>query len=504
MKQKYTRFLIIFVVLFQMFISGFSNVYAEKNNASKQPEVCAWPSDTMQEYFKFQKEVLIAIVSSNANNGKVSVSNWDWWLFTRGDLTLPTSALDHVVDSVIWKSSSIVSTTATSVALLSLASASVIQSDAEWLAILSKDRPIVRDYKKLLDIETEIFETAFSLSKTVDLTRSVQGNTVSQVNAVIKKYQASWLLRKWLDINSSVSIKNILTDLVSMNASMKFFMAVWWEVWASELRSYIWCMWQSKYWSCEESNLVLWFDLGAVDKLKEEYKGIWAYWACNSFWSNFINSLSKWAKNNWDTVKSAWTDNIKPSLRNLKNALLWEWTENKTEKDPCGLSDYEKAQLTACYWWNWSCWDGSNVQSLIAECKKIESNKKALASQSEETDDLSKWASSSQPPSLLDVMNDLNKQETTEKRNLEWYRIYSGETRYNTVFSNDMNNEFTVIFDEITEQFGHSQRAVMASDLSYELIKFKWLSDEIGVAMKAASKLRDDLQAIADYQCSGN
>ena len=65
-----------------------------------------------------------------------------------------------------------------------------------------------------------------------------------------------------------------------------------------------------------------------------------------------------------------------------------------------------------------------------------------------------------------------------------------------------MNEKFTVVFDDITEQFGHSQRAAMASDLSYELTKFKWLVEQVGAAMKEAKQLEKDLKDIADYQCS--
>ena len=54
----------------------------------------------------------------------------------------------------------------------------------------------------------------------------------------------------------------------------------------------------------------------------------------------------------------------------------------------------------------------------------------------------------------------------------------------------------------MTEQLEHSQRAAMASDLSYELTKFKWLVDQIDAAMKWAKELEKDLQDIADYQCS--
>ena len=501
MRQKYTRLAIVFLMLLQMFIPSFSQVYAEKKDSNKQPEVCAWPSETMQQYFQFQKDALKAISLSTASNRNISVWNSNWWIFTKKDLNLPSSALDYVVGNLWWKTSSVVSTTATSVALLLLASSSVIESDVEWLAILFKDRPIVRDYKKMLDIETEIFETAFSFSKKVDLTRTLEWNTLKQLDSVIKQYQSSWLLRKWLDANSSASMANILSDLISMNASMKFFISMWWEAGASELRSYAWCLSQSKWDECSETNFVLWFSEDAVSKLKEEYSGTWWYWACNSYGANFKNSLSKSAKNNWDTIRNAW-DSMKVSWRNLINALIWKWTWSKTLTDPCEMTDYERAQLDAYYWWDWNCWEWVSVSSLLAGIKEYEKNKKTLLWQWGENTDLTKQSASSEPPSVLDVINQLNKKNNTADREVVWYRIYSGESVYNPEFSNDMNSEFTVIFNDVQEQYWHSQRAAMASDLTFELSKFKWLVEQISTAMKAAWELKDDLQAIVDYQCS--
>jgi hypothetical protein len=70
-------------------------------------------------------------------------------------------------------------------------------------------------------------------------------------------------------------------------------------------------------------------------------------------------------------------------------------------------------------------------------------------------------------------MDELDMQNRTPIKSLVWYRMYSGESRYNSEFSRGMNEEFTMVFNDISEQFGHSQRAAMASDLSYELSKFK-------------------------------
>ena len=500
MKQKYIKFVVVLVVFFQMLISSISWVSAQNNNLKKQPDVCAWPSETMQQYFQFQKDALLAIDSSNASNRSISISEWDWWLFTRNDLNLPSSALDYVVDEVMWRTSSIISTTATSVVLLMLASSSVVESDVEWLAIFFKDRPIVRDYKKMLDIETEIFDTAFWFSRKVDLTRTLHWDTVSQFNAVVKKYQASWLLREGANV-SSASMVNILSDLISMNASMKFFISMWWAVWASELRSYAWCVWLYKWEECNSSNFVLWFSDDAVTKLENEYSGSWWYWACNSYASNFKNSISKSAKNNWDSIKSARND-VKISWDNLINALIWKWTWSKMLTDPCKMTDYERAQLDAYYWWDRTCWEWISVSSLLAQIKEYTNNKKTLAWQNEETDDLSKKSWSSGAPSSLDVTNELDQKKRTRDKDLVWHRIYSWESLYNPEFSRNMNEELTVIFDDISDQYGHSQRAAMASDLSYELSKFKWLVEQVNTAMNAATELRKDLQDIADYQCS--
>jgi hypothetical protein len=57
------------------------------------------------------------------------------------------------------------------------------------LAILFKDRPIVRDYKQMLDIETTLFDVAFFRSKQIDLTRPFESDLLKELDVLIKKYQ---------------------------------------------------------------------------------------------------------------------------------------------------------------------------------------------------------------------------------------------------------------------------------------------------------------------------
>jgi hypothetical protein len=63
--------------------------------------------------------------------------------------------------------------------------------------------------------------------------------------------------------------------------------------------------------------------------------------------------------------------------------------------------------------------------------------------------------------------------KTTKEKEVYWYRIFSGESTYNSEFSDVMNNEFYTVFEDTYEEFGNSKSAAMASDLSYELVKIK-------------------------------
>ena len=501
MRKKYIRLIVVFIVGFYVFTPWFLQIKAEAKKSTEQPAVCAWPSETMLEYFQFQKDVISAIVQSEAQLKTMSASS-DGRLFSKKKLSLPSSALDYVVDNVWWRTSSVISTSATSVTLLLLASVSVIMSNTEWLAILTKDRPIVRDYKQMLDIETKLFNVAFTFSRKIDLTRSFDWNTVDRFYDVVKQYQKSWLLRKWANPTWNISMANILMDLISMNAYMKYFISVGWEVWASGLRKYAWCLWQQKWGWCNSSNFVLWFNFDAINKLKEEYLGTWSYWECNSYAANFRNSISKSVNNNLDSIKSVWSNDIKTSWHNLMEALIWKWTWTKVFTDPCEMTDYQRAQLDAYYWWDRKCWEWISLSSLFAKIREYERLKKTLAEQGDEMDDLIKESTSSNPPSVLDVEWDLEVQKSTEDRTLLWYTTYSGKSSYNPEFSHSMNDDFVMIFDDIIEQYDHSSKVIISSDLSYELIKIKWLVNQVDAAMVSAKKLEWDLQKIADYQCS--
>lgn len=502
MRRRYIKFVVVFVVMFQILELVFSQVYAETNNSSKQPEVCAWPSETMSLYFDFQRDAISAISHSKAFSKKISASKWTEWLFSKGSLEMPTTALDLLAWRVSWWAGSLISKASTSLTLLMLGSASVVESNLEWLAIFFRDRPIVRDYREMQDIDTEIFNLTYNFSKKVDLTQEFDWDVLDSFKNIVKQYQDKWLLKESeSSIPNNASMANILYDMVSMNAAMKYFITMWWEAWAVELRKYAWCVWKYKWDECSvDSHYALWFSSGAISKLKEEYKGLRFYWACNEYASNFKNTTSKAARNNSESVKAALND-VKVSATNLKNALIgkWRW---KLLSDPCNMSDYEMAQLESYRWWDWKCWEWISLSSLYLKMKWYVNNKSFMEAQVDSTDNVTKQAWRSEANPIWNIASKIELQKTTEDKRLMWHKLYSGATLYNTEFSRSINDSFFMVFDDVEEDFSSSQIESMAADLTFELIKIKWLVDQVDEAMAAAASLKQHLEELVALQCA--
>ncbi|MBR7036839.1 hypothetical protein IKI14_03050 [bacterium] len=110
-------------------------------------------------------------------------------MFTNRVLEISHStAIDLLSSRVISNIRSFVSNSITSLFLFEFAAASVVQSNTEGFAILFADWPIVRDYKTMLDIETDLFDIAYYRSKDIDLTHPIDSNMKVELKKVIKKY----------------------------------------------------------------------------------------------------------------------------------------------------------------------------------------------------------------------------------------------------------------------------------------------------------------------------
>ena len=496
MKKKYIL-LVLIVFICQAFVSNFSYVKAEANTA-----ICSGPSETMSLYFDFQNEMISALLGSEINERRFSAHVWTGGLFSQQVVILTKdTAIDLLANSLWNRARSVVSTATTSVVLISLSTISIAQSSTEWLAILFRDRPIVRDYKTMMDIETDLFDVAYFLSKQVNITRPVDWKMHDNIRLVIEKYQDFWLL-DWdtVELNNNVSIADVLWDLVWMNAAMKHFIT-----YDSGLKTYHWCMNRSQGKNC---TAVLKFSGETIEQLKFDYK--WTFGKCNS---NFKSSMSKIGSSFLDEQKSWWQD-VKDAMGRLKSALVewWKWPRKKNRA--CDISDYEMSQIRAYRWNDWTCGEAAKLYASIPDVKvkrtkwelrkreklskeQKEQNKKAREQKKKDRQD------QRQQNKIDRQKQKEQKKESIEQQRWEWISIYWTGTTYNPEYSLEIEEDFYLDYGSIMEEIDQSMWDVESSDLSSELIKIKALIDQIDSVEKQSKNLKDSLKKVADYQCAG-
>ena len=502
---------VVFVLLFQIVCPNF--IYADVTRADTvQPAVCNSPSKMMQYYFDFQNEAKSILLWSAVNSRRFDLSLWQWGLFYTNVLDLhTTSAIDLLAWNIVWNGQSFVSNTVTSVVLLLLASASVVQSNIEWFSILFKDRPIVREYKQMLDIETALFDVAYFRSKQINLTRPFDSNLIDELNELIEKYQWLWLLEKQGEqakIKDGTSMADILLDLISMNTSMKHFISWGSNYGKMTLREYNGCVWTvENSRNCTRNNSVLKFTDNAIKQLQEDYKDVRSFWACNDYATFTRSTITKTVNNNQENVKTAVKD-VKDSIERLKDAMIGKWRWNL--KTPCeSLTDYEMAQLKAYWWPQWTCgWVNVSVSSNLSEVRDYFKEKKAQNSQKEKEETPLKFANKPEAKdvTIWDLWERMQELKTTQEREMLYRRVYSWNEVFNSDFLFELNFDFLTVYNQTVEQYAQDQEDAIAADISDILPRGKWVLDQVGAAIKGTTAQNKDdglnynLQQIADYQ----
>ena len=489
-------------MLFRAFSPSFLYVEASGTTTS-QPKVCSWPSEMMSNYFNFQKEAINLLLGTKVNERLLKVTFTSKGLFSKEVLGL--SALDLIANGIIWNIRSSVSNLLTSAFLLLLVSSSVVQSNIEWLAILFKDRPAVRDYKEMLDIESQLFDVAYFRSKQINLTRPLEWSLAGDLDELIKRYQDLWLLEqgKPLDGGNS-SMADVLSDLLMMNAAMKHFIMVGGKLWKSGLSAYYWCFWVFDKNNCNKNIFVLKFSQNAVDQLGEDYRDVMGFSACNPSVNLFVSSIDGAVSNGKDSVKNSIQD-VKNSMNTLWGALVgkgrWDFKNNRSNMCEW-ISDYEMAQLRAYWGPNRTCWKWVNASldlwdfsSVWSEVKWYSKEKK---SKNEQKDNLSKNITSQNKNLAW-----LSSYMSTQDRKLWWSKMFWDKIGYNSNFSFELNADFENIFEEVMGQYWQSLENAISSDVSDLVSQGDWLLRQVNTTMNNTSKLKDVLQKIVDKQCSG-
>lgn len=444
---------------------------------------------------------MLSILSESFANEKGYSANGRAWLFTNEILPLRTvTALDLVANSVWWNIRSKSSTIATSIVLLIMAWISTVQSWLDWLTILFKDRPIVRDYKELLDLETEFFDMAFFRAQQINLTRKIDADSkiLDDLDAKIKEYQSRWLLATSGNIPRSISFSDIIVSLIAMNASMKWFLGYTWP-----LSLYYSCLWDS--W-CRKDNAVLKFDSKFISQIEEDYEWTWVFWTCNQYGAYFKGTLKKAFRNN-DSVKASFRD-IKEAHARRSQAFLSKQRWENTFNDPCEMSEYEMAQLKAYRWSERECWEWISVSSALSATKDFLRNKSNIKIGLKQKANAIKESAIQWLDAIKDFFREIQNKYSTSDKKQSRYTIFWSWVTYDPEFSYDRYLSYVDIYGSINTELYISQLNAMSTDLSFELHKIKGLIDQVDAASNAIWNdndkkwLKKQLSDVANYQCS--
>jgi len=159
------------------------------------------------------------------------VANPEGWLFTNKLLKL--NSLESFDDSFLGRTlkiadqalGNVASSTLTSIYLFQLSAISTLMDNSVWFLILASDRPIVRDWMKLLDIERQIIQTAYTIGQAWDIAKTIKNPKL--LNEIIDRYEAKGLLKAGSQVPDSVAYMDVFTVLYSINVAQRYFLFAW-------------------------------------------------------------------------------------------------------------------------------------------------------------------------------------------------------------------------------------------------------------------------------------
>lgn len=313
----------------------------EAPKCEANPPVCWATPETMRLYLDFQREVAALIQTHPFKTVNETVSEWEWGIFTNELLKL--EGIKNFDDSLagqalkIFYTANVRSATAliTSAFLFELAGLSTLADNSVGLTILFQDRPIVRDWAKLLEVERNLNQTAYHLGQAGEIARTIS-DTVA-LKQLLKSYEGKGLLEGTEGFSSSLRYMDLLKTLASANIAMKSFLAYNSSVLLD---------------SFKEQGLE--FSEKRIQQLKEEYRCVrWTLgFKCSTSWKLLTKNL-KILANSTKMQGNGSLEMIVDSWNELKSALellpggVFANLRGKSSDDY--LTDREKALLRDVY-----------------------------------------------------------------------------------------------------------------------------------------------------------
>lgn len=524
MKRKILHIFIVLTVILHTFWPSF--LYA------KQAAVCSSPSKEMSLYFDYQREALTLLMWNYVKEASIEKLSETPWLYSLWILTPKSGSGDNSTnDSAISKMTqnlrasmranvvSFASAWVTTTILLMLASSQVFESWFQSLFwVLWSDRYIVRDYKKMLEIDTRIMNVAYSLSDKVLLTAKLENDGIKDNwKNLIEKYANLGLFTRDNMSNTiwDLSVASLLQDLSELNGAMKWFLSF--ELMSkSILENFNWCFGNHQYEANGEYTCIspyYKFSDKAIKNLVNDYKDR-HFSSCNSSWRDFWKSLSKTLDNNIDDMKDT-VKEVKHAYCRLMGAL---WHKNlgdacKDEKYSgkwrCEMTPYEMAYLRSYYGGDRKCENrvvsiNSNVAGDISDLidnNFVTSMVKNLQNHKNKTITYGKWKSK--------YKKDKRELELKckEPDDICWYKYFGNSSIMNDNYDRVLEQALNAVFDEVEIQHRNSRFDAMSIDSKNLMVWIMWTIDTV---WNDSSKVLGDtkiwaskwINKVFEFQCS--
>ena len=348
MKKLVTKSLVILLILQVVSPVFFNDVVLAESSIDKvdcsedNPPVCTATPDDMAIYLEFQKEMATILSKNGFKTSTEIMSEGGAGLFTTK--TLELTGLQAFNESLAWQAIRIFDITVTRSAtaiitatfLFELSAVSALADNTLWLTILFQERPIVRDWVKLLDVERSLNTSAYDLWRAWEIAKTVV--EMDKINDIVKKYEGKGLFKNNSNFWVSARYMDIVMELVELNAAVKWCLVYSDETPLNDFKSNDHHLDVSEDWSRKIRNAYI------CARPKYGLK-------CNTSWAALKKNLSILGNSTKKQGKGS-VDQIKQSYRNLVESL-WNWNAVKKDADlKSSLTKRELEILRSRYWLN--------------------------------------------------------------------------------------------------------------------------------------------------------
>lgn len=201
--------------------------------------------------------------------------------------------------------------TTTAIIVASQVKSTIFDGARGMLGIFTQPRPIIRDLKKLYEIDVKLGEKIDELGLEWHYFEPLQTNVYNQVIDILKSHQGWNSLLQEYEVKKWATYANIVSLLLSLNEKHKAFLAVWWA---------------NRFGNDDElKSITRWKVLITINpdywyRIKEEYRGARRL-ICDKTWKQFKDSINNigetFAWGVWNEVQV-----MKDAVNRLANATL--------------------------------------------------------------------------------------------------------------------------------------------------------------------------------------